>query len=454
MISAGNSVPEIKKTIDGTDGKSILTYDDIRNWKVEAMSNDKSMDKFGNSASDLIRRMEGRNYIVRYQASSDGKNVKSIFFMHSSAAVEIRVRGEVFGIDATYKVNNKAMPLVSIQTVSHLGGKSLMTTPIAYAAIVSNESAETYTWILEHIKKLTEDKKPVFILDKALFVMKALKTVFPDSVHLLCTWHTTINEKVKSQKDHFGKNDSDPVKYYKAMEYLNSHCWLPIKEKWAGYLVSQTYNFGCKTTSRIEGSHAALKASLLSTRSSLDVCFDEVDKYIKRQLMRFHHAAIEEKVKIDCFVKSEKSMKYLLGQVSAWALDAIIYGEILKINRSNGDNEASQECNQCQNVRYKLSCKHMILNAIKSHGCIPPLNLVDSRWLLDSKKAFVDTGGVDISKEKVAFSKTMYCGGHKSTDVWSIWELYFTDDAIGQLNYCIVYRLKAYILAIYAYTKQ
>ncbi|KAL7312392.1 hypothetical protein PS15m_008154 [Mucor circinelloides] len=106
------------------------------------------------------------------------------------------------------------------------------------------------------------------------------------------------------------------------MEYLNNH-WLPIKEKWAGYLVSQTYNFGCKTTSRVEGSHAALKAGLLSTRSSLDVCLDEVDKYIKRQLMRLHHAAIEEKVKIDCFVKSEKSMKYLLGQVSAWALNAI-----------------------------------------------------------------------------------------------------------------------------------
>lgn len=70
-----------------------------------------------------------------------------------------------------------------------------MTTPIAYAAIVSNESAETYTWILEHIKKLTEDKKPVFILDKALFVMKALKTVFPDSVHLLCTWHMLENFK-------------------------------------------------------------------------------------------------------------------------------------------------------------------------------------------------------------------------------------------------------------------
>ncbi|CAO0794178.1 unnamed protein product [Mucor circinelloides] len=134
MIGTENSVPEIKKkTIDRTDGKSILTYDDIRNWKVEVMSHDKSIDKFGNSASDLIRRIEGRGYIVGYQVSSDGKNVKPIFFMHSSAAAEINVRREVFGIDATYKVNNKAMPLVSIQSVvSHLGGKSLMTSPIVY----------------------------------------------------------------------------------------------------------------------------------------------------------------------------------------------------------------------------------------------------------------------------------------------------------------------------------
>ena len=48
----------------------------------------------------------------------------------------------------------------------------------------------------------------------------------------------------------------------------------------------------------------------------------------------------------------------------------------------------------------------MILNAIKSHGCIP-LNFIDTHWSLDSKKAFDDIG-VDISKEEVAFSKTMY----------------------------------------------
>ncbi|KAL9537965.1 hypothetical protein PS6_011664, partial [Mucor atramentarius] len=57
-------------------------------------------------------------------------------------------------------------------------------------------------------------------------------------------------------------------------------------------------------------------------------------------------------------------------------------------------------------VQIVMYSKHMILSAIKTHGCIP-LDLVDSRWLLNSKKAFVDTG-VDISKEKIASSKTMY----------------------------------------------
>ncbi|KAI8637917.1 hypothetical protein BD408DRAFT_406066 [Parasitella parasitica] len=36
MIRAGNSVPEIRRMIRETDGGSILTYDDIRNWKERA----------------------------------------------------------------------------------------------------------------------------------------------------------------------------------------------------------------------------------------------------------------------------------------------------------------------------------------------------------------------------------------------------------------------------------
>ncbi|KAG1089255.1 hypothetical protein G6F42_020024 [Rhizopus arrhizus] len=133
-LFVGLNIIDIRKAIDGTDGKYILIYDDIRNWKVEVESHDKSMDKIRNSAFDIIYRTESRDYSVRYQASSNDKDVKSMFFIHSSAAA-----GEVFGIYATYKGSNKAMPLASIQSVSHLVGNSLTTNSIAYA-IVSEES--------------------------------------------------------------------------------------------------------------------------------------------------------------------------------------------------------------------------------------------------------------------------------------------------------------------------
>ncbi|CEP10890.1 hypothetical protein [Parasitella parasitica] len=42
MIRAGSSVPEIRRTIRQTNAASILTYDDIRNWKVEMEEQEKS----------------------------------------------------------------------------------------------------------------------------------------------------------------------------------------------------------------------------------------------------------------------------------------------------------------------------------------------------------------------------------------------------------------------------
>ncbi|KAG1092666.1 hypothetical protein G6F42_019145 [Rhizopus arrhizus] len=86
--------------------------------------------------------------------------------MRCTAVDEVNIRGEVFAIDATYKVNELEMPLVSIQSVSHLGRKSLMTTPIAYD-IVSNESSSTYAWILNNIKEIAPNGNTnVFITDK------------------------------------------------------------------------------------------------------------------------------------------------------------------------------------------------------------------------------------------------------------------------------------------------
>jgi hypothetical protein len=67
-----------------------------------------------------------------------------IFFIHPKSLEEIK-RGEILIIDATYKVNNLDMSLISVQSVSNLGGEQLSTVPIAYG-IAAGETTEVYTW--------------------------------------------------------------------------------------------------------------------------------------------------------------------------------------------------------------------------------------------------------------------------------------------------------------------
>lgn len=69
--------------------------------------------------------------------------------------VTFYIYGEVFGIAVVYRVNNKDMPLVSIQSVSHFKRKSLMTISIAYVIVSNNESTKTYIiWILRVLQKV------------------------------------------------------------------------------------------------------------------------------------------------------------------------------------------------------------------------------------------------------------------------------------------------------------
>ncbi|KAL7312134.1 hypothetical protein PS15m_007935 [Mucor circinelloides] len=106
MIDAGNTVPEIRKTISGTDGETIMNYHDIRNWKVKVQAHDKLKPRDADSdVFKFIKFIEEKGYIVRYQTSTDGKHLQSVFFMHCTAIDEVNILGEVFAIDATYKVN-------------------------------------------------------------------------------------------------------------------------------------------------------------------------------------------------------------------------------------------------------------------------------------------------------------------------------------------------------------
>lgn len=78
---------------------------------------------------------------------------------------------------------------------------------IVGAGLLSNETIESYKWLLEAFLKAHE-KQPVLVLtDQDPAVIQAVEKVFPDSNHRLCMWH--IMKKLQA-------------KVYNAIKYCNS----------------------------------------------------------------------------------------------------------------------------------------------------------------------------------------------------------------------------------------
>lgn len=61
---------------------------------------------------------------------------------------------------------------------------------IFVVALVSNETEETYVWVLEKLLEAMKGKEPnVVITDGDNAVRNAIKRVFPKAHHELCAWH-------------------------------------------------------------------------------------------------------------------------------------------------------------------------------------------------------------------------------------------------------------------------
>jgi hypothetical protein len=150
MLDAGNSIPEISKTLGGRKAVTIMSYMDLYNWRQEVERTGGDAFESRSDALELLKIIESRGYLVSAMINKENK-LDCIFFIHPKSLEEIKRRGEILIIDATYKVNNLDMSLISVQSVSNLGGEQLSTVPIAYS-IAARETTEVYTWFLQTLK--------------------------------------------------------------------------------------------------------------------------------------------------------------------------------------------------------------------------------------------------------------------------------------------------------------
>ena len=65
------------------------------------------------------------------------------------------------------------------------------------AAIIGDETAETYSWLLNAFRQAFGRAPPVIVTDQDPAMRKAIQDTWPESRHRLCMWH--IMEKLTTK---------------------------------------------------------------------------------------------------------------------------------------------------------------------------------------------------------------------------------------------------------------
>ncbi|KAK9714582.1 hypothetical protein RND81_06G105400 [Saponaria officinalis] len=250
------------------------------------------------------------NYVHWHEINPNTLELTYVFMSHPEAVKLFRAYPHVVLIDSTYKTNTYNMALVEVVGVTPAGSSFLIA-----CLLISSESEEGYTWLLRKLMDILEctGASPfVFVTDRELGLLRALRTLFPDTPHLLCRWHVNraiesralLIHKTVSYKDHvlkknpetgwwnvidatceedFNKAWSVFSQKWKRLASYVSRTWDEHTKKFVLCYTNEYFHLGNTTTSRVESAHSLLKAWLKSAHLTLDTMWSQIHSMLEGQ---------------------------------------------------------------------------------------------------------------------------------------------------------------------------
>nr|XP_051190431.1 uncharacterized protein LOC127303766 [Lolium perenne] len=190
---------------------------------------------------------------------------------------------EKLGI-CTYKMNRYRMPFIPF-----VGLNNHRRTMVFGCAIVSDETEETYVWLLQTFLKAMCQKKPLSVITDADSAMiRAIRTVFPDVWHRICSWHVEKNMKIHLSHKSLGEFRS--MLYYstsiaefeqrwqaflKRWKTENTEIWLKRmyrkRHLWAAAFLTEGFWLGMKSNQRSESLNSCLHLHLDGEMTLVDM---------------------------------------------------------------------------------------------------------------------------------------------------------------------------------------
>lgn len=201
------------------------------------------------------------------------------FFMDSSQRTLARKFSDVILLDSTYKTNSLMMPLCVIAGVDQEGRNIILA-----GALLVQETAAAYSWILSQFLLATRASPAVILTDEDPSIAKAVRDTMPTTQHSLCTWH--LNRNIV---ENLSKTLSDSLYEFmglfrEAAEAVSLESfevkWTSLKSlvsesrtnyverlyssrsKWARHLTGHYFSAGLCSTQRVEAINSVLKMDL------------------------------------------------------------------------------------------------------------------------------------------------------------------------------------------------
>ena len=152
-----------------------------REWRKYLPSND---------AQTLLeylknKQLEDPTFFYAIQLDEVDGRIANFFWADGQAIMDYACFGDAVSFDTTFHTNKFEMPFAPL-----LGTNHHKQTIIFGAALLYNETIESFVWLFNTFLTVTSGKHPSTIFtDQCAAMSAAIRIVFPNTRHHLCLWH-------------------------------------------------------------------------------------------------------------------------------------------------------------------------------------------------------------------------------------------------------------------------
>ncbi|XP_074326557.1 protein FAR1-RELATED SEQUENCE 5-like [Apium graveolens] len=139
------------------------------------------------SGMALLRQLKEKSFgNFFYRVDLDEENrVRGLVWVDHRSLNAYTNFGDVVSFDSTYRTNRYCMPFIPITGVNHHYQNILFG-----FALMRDEMEISYKWVLKTWLEAVGNKPPLTIItDPDLALGNAIAEIFPDTKHILCSWH-------------------------------------------------------------------------------------------------------------------------------------------------------------------------------------------------------------------------------------------------------------------------